>query len=100
MHAAHERTGAVVSMLEITCEAGVACLTLNRPDKRNAIDDATRDALAEAFAGFDADAAIRAVILSGAGTAFCAGVDLTTPGNVPAQSDVPSSVAARPIVKR
>ena len=83
-------------MLEITREAGVACLTLNRPDKRNAIDDATRDALAEAFANFDADAAIRVVILTGAGTAFCAGVDLATPGNVPVQSTAPAS----PIVTR
>jgi enoyl-CoA hydratase/carnithine racemase len=96
MHAAHERTGAVVSNLEITREAGVACVTLNRPDKRNAIDDATRDALAEAFAGLDADAAIRVVILTGAGTAFCAGVDLSTPGNVPVQS----GAAASPIVTR
>jgi enoyl-CoA hydratase/carnithine racemase len=86
----------VVSTLEIIREGGVACLTLNRPDKRNAIDDATRDALAQAFAGFDVDAAIRVVILTGAGTAFCAGVDLATPGNVPA----PSSAAASPVVTR
>jgi enoyl-CoA hydratase/carnithine racemase len=86
----------VVSTLEIACEAGVACLTLNRPDKRNAIDDAIRDALAGAFAGFDADAAIRVVILTGAGTAFCAGVDLATPGNAPVQS----SAAAGSIVTR
>jgi enoyl-CoA hydratase/carnithine racemase len=83
-------------MLEITREAGVACLTLNRPDKRNAIDDAGRDALAEAFAGFDADATLRVVILTGAGSAFCAGVDLATPGNVPVQS----SAAASPLVTR
>jgi E-phenylitaconyl-CoA hydratase len=86
----------VVSTLEIGREAGVACVTLNRPDKRNAIDDVTRDALAKAFAGFDADAAIRVVILTGAGTAFCAGVDLATPGNVPAQS----AAAASPVVTR
>jgi enoyl-CoA hydratase/carnithine racemase len=86
----------VVSNLQITREAGVACLTLNRPDKRNAIDDATRDALTDAFAGFENDAAIRVVILTGAGTAFCAGVDLATPGNVPVQS----SMAASPIVTR
>jgi E-phenylitaconyl-CoA hydratase len=86
----------MVSTLQIATEAGVACLTLNRPDKRNAIDDATREALAEAFAGFDADPAIRAVILTGAGTAFCAGVDLATPGNVATQS----TAAASPIVAR
>jgi len=88
-----------VSTLEITREAGIACLTLNRPDKRNAIDDATRDALAQAFAGFEADAAIRVVILTGAGSAFCAGVDLATPGHVvqPAgQSSVVSPVVTRP----
>jgi (E)-benzylidenesuccinyl-CoA hydratase len=89
----------VVSTLEITREGGVACLILNRPDKRNAIDDATRDALADAFASFDADAAIRVVILTGAGTAFCAGVDLATPGNV-AQSAGAQTAAASPIVTR
>jgi len=86
----------VVSNLEIKREAGVACLTLNSPDKRNAIDDATRDALAQAFASLDDDLAIRVVILTGAGTAFCAGVDLATPGNVP----VHASIAASPIVTR
>ena len=86
----------MVSSIEITREAGVGCLTLNRPDKRNAIDDATRDALAQAFARFEDDIAIRVVILTGAGTAFCAGVDLTTPGNVP----VHSSIAASPVVTR
>jgi len=100
MHAAHERTGALVSGIEIARDGGIACLTLNRPDKRNAIDDATRDALAEAFAGFDAEAAIRVVILTGAGTAFCAGVDLATPGNVPVQSAPPSGTTANPIVTR
>jgi len=85
-----------VSSLLITREGGVASVTLNRPEKRNAIDDATRDALADAFASFDADSAIRVVILTGAGSAFCAGVDLTTPGNVVAGS----TIAASPIPTR
>jgi E-phenylitaconyl-CoA hydratase len=100
MHAAYKRTGAVVSSLDITREAGVACLTLNRPDKRNAIDDATRDALTQALANLDADPATRVVILTGAGTAFCAGVDLTTPGNVAVQPTGQASAAASPIVTR
>ncbi len=86
----------MVSNLEITREAGIACLTLNRPDKRNAIDDATRDALTAAFASLETEISIRAVILTGAGTAFCAGVDLATPGNVA----VHSSIQASPIVTR
>ena len=86
-----------MSTLEIKRDGGVACVTLNRPDKRNAIDDATRDALADAFAGLDEDGAVRAAILTGAGSAFCAGVDLSTPGNVAAQStSVATPVVSRP----
>jgi E-phenylitaconyl-CoA hydratase len=81
----------VVSSLLITRGGAVASVTLNRPEKRNAIDDTTRDALAEAFASFDADAAIRVVVLTGAGSAFCAGVDLATPGNVVAGQAAPAS---------
>jgi E-phenylitaconyl-CoA hydratase len=94
----------VVSTIEILREAGVACLVLNRPEKRNAIDDATRDALAQAFANFDADPAIRVVILTGAGAAFCAGVDLATPGNVAvqdnAQVNAQAPAPASPVVTR
>jgi E-phenylitaconyl-CoA hydratase len=90
----------VVSTIEILREAGVACLVLNRPEKRNAIDDATRYALAKAFAEFDADAAIRVVILTGAGTAFCAGVDLATPGNVAVPETAPATAPASPVVTR
>jgi E-phenylitaconyl-CoA hydratase len=90
----------VVSTIEILREAGVACLVLNRPERRNAIDDATRDALAKAFADFDADAAIRVVILTGAGTAFCAGVDLATPGNVAVQENAQAIAPASPVVTR
>jgi E-phenylitaconyl-CoA hydratase len=87
----------VVSTLEVKRDGGVACVTLNRPDKRNAIDDATRDALAAVFAGLDEDAATRVAIVTGAGPAFCAGVDLTTPGNVAAQSvSVATPVVSRP----
>src|SRR5689334_15730511 len=97
MRAAAERAGAVVSTLQIKRDGGVGCVTLNRPDKRNAIDDTTRDALVTAFASLDEDAAIRVAILTGAGTAFCAGVDLTTPGNVTAQSaSVATPVVSRP----
>lgn len=85
-----------MSSLLITRDGAVASVTLNRPEKRNAIDDATRDALAEAFASLDADGGIRVVVLTGAGSAFCAGVDLTTPGNVVAGS----TAAATPIPTR
>ncbi len=74
----------MVSTLDIKRDGGVACVTLNRPDKRNAIDDATRDALAATFAGLDEDAAIRVVIFTGAGTAHSA----------------PASISLRPAMSR
>ncbi|MFG2088653.1 MULTISPECIES: crotonase/enoyl-CoA hydratase family protein [unclassified Spirillospora] len=54
---------------------GVADVRLNRPDKLNALDIATFEALAEAGETVGADPAVRAVVLSGEGRAFCAGLD-------------------------
>ena len=57
-------------------EDGIATITLNRPEKLNAYTTSMGD---EVCAGFDrarADASVRAVILTGAGRGFCAGVDL------------------------
>jgi methylglutaconyl-CoA hydratase len=51
-------------------------ITLNRPDKRNALSGALIDALAAGFARARDDAAARCVILTGAGPVFCAGMDL------------------------
>ena len=55
---------------------GVLTLTLNRPDKRNAIDTAMIDALLAALERADLDADVRVVALRGAGRDFCAGMDL------------------------
>lgn len=55
---------------------GVALLRINRPEKLNALDSRTIAALSEAFSKFAADETVRAVILTGSGTAFCAGADL------------------------
>ena len=55
---------------------GVLTATLNRPDKRNAIDTEMIDALLEMLARADLDAAVRAVAIRGAGRDFCAGMDL------------------------
>lgn len=59
---------------------GVATLTLNRPDKLNAFTPLMRDELIAAFDASDADDAVRAVIVTGAGRAFCAGADLSSGG--------------------
>jgi len=57
-------------------DQGVFTLTLNRPDKRNALDTATIDALAQALARADLEREIRVVAIRGAGKDFCAGADL------------------------
>jgi methylglutaconyl-CoA hydratase len=57
-------------------DQGVFTLTLNRPDKRNALDTATIDALAQALARADVERQIRVVAIRGAGKDFCAGADL------------------------
>lgn len=55
---------------------GVAALTLNRPDKHNAMSAQMIDELTQAAAQLGADDAVRVVILRGAGKSFCAGGDL------------------------
>jgi enoyl-CoA hydratase len=54
----------------------VTTVVLDRPERRNAVDGATAQALAEAFRAFDADPAARVAVLWGAGGTFCAGADL------------------------
>jgi enoyl-CoA hydratase/carnithine racemase len=60
----------------------LATITLNRPEKRNALSHALRLELANAIAEVEADDAISVAILTGAGSVFCAGFDLSefTPG--------------------
>ncbi|HUP54973.1 MAG TPA: enoyl-CoA hydratase-related protein [Methylomirabilota bacterium] len=62
--------------LRIETDSGVATLTLDRPDALNSLTVGLKQALLGAFAGIRADPAIRAVVLTGAGRAFCAGQDL------------------------
>lgn len=55
---------------------GVATLTLNRPDKHNALDGETLRQFHDALVEIENDAAVRAVVLTGAGASFCAGADI------------------------
>ena len=57
-------------------DEGVAVVTLNRPEKLNAMTALMGAEMADAMAEADADDAVRAVVLTGAGRAFCAGADL------------------------
>jgi methylglutaconyl-CoA hydratase len=64
------------SPLRTELAAGVLTLTLDRPDKRNALDASLIDALSAALERADLDAEVRVVALRGAGKDFCAGADL------------------------
>lgn len=59
---------------------GVAVLTLNRPERRNALNGELTRALREGMAAADADDAVSVIVVTGADPAFCAGVDLTELG--------------------
>jgi len=63
-------------MLEVTREGGVARVTLNRPELRNAFDDALIASLKRTFLEIEKDTSIRVMVLAGNGPAFCAGADL------------------------
>jgi 2-(1,2-epoxy-1,2-dihydrophenyl)acetyl-CoA isomerase len=61
----------------VSLEAGVLRVTLNRPDTLNAFTVAMTQAIAAAITRAEAEAAVRCVLITGAGRGFCAGQDLT-----------------------
>ena len=65
------------SPILLTRADGIATLRINRPARRNAIDDATRGLMIEALESAAADTAVRALIVTGTGSAFCAGGDVS-----------------------
>jgi enoyl-CoA hydratase len=60
----------------ISQSGAVVTITINRPEARNAVDPATAAALSAAFREAEAEASVRAMVLTGAEGAFCAGADL------------------------
>ena len=71
---------------QLLCEidAGVATITLNRPEKRNALSNELTPALRQLLLTVDADPAVRCVVITGAGRAFCSGGDVSGMGGRPA----------------
>jgi len=66
-------------LYDVAC--GVATVTLNRPEKLNALNDTLADEIQEAVRSADADDSVRVIVLIGAGKGFCSGLDLTGPRN-------------------
>ncbi|MFM8546172.1 MAG: crotonase/enoyl-CoA hydratase family protein [Betaproteobacteria bacterium] len=82
--------------VNIAIDEGVADVRLNRPDKLNALDAAMFDALIEAGESLRARRDLRAVVLSGNGRAFCAGLDMNRFEGMASGSDTPASLRLGP----
>jgi len=63
-------------VLKVTRHPNYAVLTLNRPEKRNALNQPLIEALNKALAEFESDREVRALLIRGEGASFCAGIDL------------------------
>lgn len=63
-------------LLEKDPEDYIATLTLNRPERRNALNDVMQDEIGDAIEEVDSDDSVRVLVITGAGRAFCAGGDL------------------------
>lgn len=70
------------STLDYSVADGILTLTLNRPEQLNAFTVTMADELEHAFRRASDDEAVKAIVVTGAGRAFCAGMDLSVPGNV------------------
>ena len=66
-----------MEQITVKRENGIARITLNRPDRLNALTGVMSDELVEAFTAIRGDEDVRAVVLTGAGRGFCSGQDLT-----------------------
>lgn len=82
MRSDYRRMTTVPALVDVTFELrdGVAILTLDRPERRNAFTAAMGASLGRAYAHCDETDTVRAVVVTGAGDAFCAGADLTPAG--------------------
>ena len=93
-----------MSPILVSQEAGVLSLTLNRPEKLNALNPEMHQLLRKALERAADDAGIRAILLTGAGRGFCAGQDLAerdvSPGAAPIDLSVSIGSYYNPLVRR
>jgi methylglutaconyl-CoA hydratase len=73
-------------------ENAILILTLNRPEKRNALNDALINSLKDALREADSDETLRSIVIKGAGKDFCSGADLSALRKI-AESDVMENLA-------
>src|SRR5258706_15550543 len=93
-----------MSSILVSLDGGVLCITLNRPEKLNAFNPEMHQLLREALVRAASEAQVRAVLLTGAGRAFCAGQDLSerevAPGAAPIDLSVSIGSHYNPLVRR
>ncbi|WP_405485036.1 enoyl-CoA hydratase/isomerase family protein [Nocardia sp. NBC_00511] len=82
--------------VRVEIAGGTAVVTLDRPEQRNAMTGAMGRALGQAYRELDGDDAVRVVVLTGAGSAFCAGADLSA-GADTFESPSDSGFSASPV---
>jgi enoyl-CoA hydratase/carnithine racemase len=75
-------TPQIYSTLDYRVADSILTLTLNRPDQLNAFTVTMADELEHAFRRASDDDSVKAIVVTGSGRAFCAGMDLSVPGNV------------------
>src|ERR1043165_568874 len=80
-------------------EGAVARITLNRPEKRNALNDAVIAGLKQALKSAAADKSVRVVVISGAGRDFCSGADLSALQKIAGASVAENSEDARSLLE-
>jgi enoyl-CoA hydratase/carnithine racemase len=83
-----------LSQTKYEIDRGIAKITLHRPDSMNAFTPVMRDELITIFAEADMDDAVRVVVITGAGKAFCAGADMSAGEDTFAKQDSQSFSAA------
>jgi methylglutaconyl-CoA hydratase len=81
-----------MSEILTSTENSILTITLNRPEKRNALNDALISALRDALREADKDAELRAILIKGAGKDFCSGADLSALQKI-SESDVMENLA-------
>ena len=79
-----------MSFIEFSISAGIATITLNRPEKLNAFSGTMREDLLAALRSCERDEQVRVVVITGAGRAFCAGGDVESMSALQKSNDVAS----------
>ena len=86
-------------VVNYSVDGGVARITLNRPEKRNALNDAVIAGIKDGLKKAAGDERVRAIVISGAGKDFCSGADLSALQNIAGASVAENSEDARSLLE-